>query len=44
MPIVQVSKKLDNFCSDGYFEFGVKNWQRGVKIYYADEPFFFFFF
>ena len=44
MPIVQVSKKFRNFCSDGYFEFGVKNWHRGVKIYSPRQPFFFFFF
>ena len=40
MPIVQVSKNVRNFCSDGYLELGVKNWQRGVKIYYLGCFFF----
>ena len=42
MPIVQVSKKVITVCSDGYLEFGVKNWHRGVKIYYPGQLFFFF--
>ena len=44
MPIVQVSKKFKHFCSDGYLEFLVKNWHRGVKIYSPGQLFFFFFF
>ena len=32
-------EKLNNFCSDGYFEFWVKNLQNGVKICHSDEPF-----
>ena len=38
-----MSKKFSNFCSDGYFEFWVKNLQKGVKICNSDAPFFFFF-
>ena len=38
-----MSKKLPNFCSSGYFEFGAQNWQKGVKICNSDAPFFFFF-
>ena len=44
MPIVQVSKNVRNFCSNGYLEFGAKNLQRGIKIYYPGRLFFFFFF
>ena len=40
MPIVQVSKKFKHFCSDGYLEFLVKNWHRGVKIYSPRQLFF----
>ena len=41
MPIAQMSKKLANFCSNGYFEFRVKNLQRGVKICNLTIIFFF---
>ena len=42
MPIAEMSKKLANFCSDGYFEFLAKNLQIGVKICNLDKEFFFF--
>ena len=38
-----MSKKLPNFCSDGYFEFWPQNQYKGVKIYSPDLLFFFFF-
>ena len=43
MPIGEMSKKLPNFCSDGYFEFLPQNQYKGVKIYSPDLLFFFFF-
>ena len=41
MPIGEMSKKLPNICSGGYFEFLAQNWQKGVKICNSDAPFFF---
>ena len=35
-----MSKKVRNFCSDGYFEFWVQNQQKGVKICPPDAPLF----
>ena len=35
-----MSKKLLNFCSDGYFEFWSQNQYKGVKIYSPDLLFF----
>ena len=43
MPIAKMSKNVPNFCSGGYFEFLVKNLQKGVKICNSNAPFFFCF-
>ena len=32
VPIGKMLKNSLNFCSNGYFEFWVKNWQKRVKI------------
>ena len=40
MLIAAMSKNLPNFCSDGYFEFLVKIFQKSVKIYNSDAFFF----
>ena len=41
MPIGEMSKKLPNFCSGGYFKFWPQNWQKGLKICNSDALFFF---